>query len=129
MAESAYPAHHPHEQVDTAHAYIAATVRALRDRGIEVDRSHLDPMGPVDATIVAGGEALVWDEWSGWRIGAYVSGPQGERTVLRDARWLGGGVLLDPSAIAELVQSGGSLPLIRREAGVRGGRFDALRER
>jgi hypothetical protein len=129
MADSAYPAHHPVEQVDTAHGYVTETVTALNGRGIRVDRSHLDPMGPVDATIITGDSALVWDEWTGWRIGTYVSGRQGERTVLRDARLLGGGILLAPSAIAELVESGDSLPLITRAPDAQDGLFDALRTR
>lgn len=129
MADSAYPAHHPAEQVDTAHAYITETVTALNDRGIRVDRSHLDPMGPVDATIITGDNALVWDEWAGWRIGTYVSGRQGERTVLRDARLLGGGVLLAPSVIAELVARGDALPPVTRDPDARDGLFDALRTR
>lgn len=83
MSDSAYPAHHPVQQVDTAHGYITEAVAKLQSRGIGVDRSHLDPMGPVDATIILGENALVWDEWAGWRIGTFVSGRQGERTVLR----------------------------------------------
>ncbi|WP_396452482.1 DUF6292 family protein [Actinomadura sp.] len=129
MADSPYPAHHPVEQVDAAHAYITATVTALNDHGIRVDRSHLDPMGPIDATIITGDNALVWDEWDGWQIGAYVSGRQGERTVLRDAHLLGGGILLAPRAVAELVQNGGSLPLATRKPDARDGLFDALRGR
>ena len=127
MSDSEYPAHHPNPQVDAAHTYVTGTVTALLGQGIRVDRSHLDPMGPVDATIITGDNALVWDEWTGWRIGTYVSGRQGERTVLRDARLLGGGILLNPSAIADLVENGHSLPVVTREPNAQDGLFDALR--
>jgi len=39
-------------------------------------------MGPLDATIVFGSRALVWNEWTGWTIGAFISGQQGTRTIL-----------------------------------------------
>lgn len=127
MSDSAYPAHHPVQQVDTAHGYITEAVAKLQSRGIGVDRSHLDPMGPVDATIILGENALVWDEWAGWRIGTFVSDRQGERTVLKDARRLGGGVLLSPLDLAAMVESGTSKPLTTREPDARDGLFDALR--
>ncbi|MEO3827238.1 hypothetical protein [Actinomadura sp. B10D3] len=127
MSDSAYPAHHPVQQVDTAHGYITEAVASLQSQGIRVDRSHLDPMGPVDATIIFGDNALVWDEWTGWRVGTYVSGRQGERTVLKDARHLGGGVLLSLLDLAAMVGSGTSKPLTTREANASDGLFDALR--
>ncbi|QKW34681.1 hypothetical protein HUT06_12120 [Actinomadura sp. NAK00032] len=58
-----------------------------------------------------------------------MSGRQGERTVLRDARRLGGGILLSAPALADLVESGAALPLVTREADARDGLFDALRTR
>ncbi|MFC4050844.1 DUF6292 family protein [Actinomadura syzygii] len=122
------PAHHPDPEVDAAHGYITAVVEALGDRGIQVDRSWLDPKGPVDATVVTGGKALVWDEWTGCTFGLYVSGRQGERTVLKDGRRLGGGVLLPPAVLARLVETGSALPQVTREPGARDGLFDALRD-
>ncbi|MFI6500469.1 DUF6292 family protein [Nonomuraea typhae] len=65
-----------------------------------------DPFDPRDATILlADGDALVWDEESGWRRGRFVSGRKGVRTVLAGERHLGGGVLPEPAA---LLRRGGS---------------------
>ncbi|TDD91440.1 hypothetical protein E1293_02340 [Actinomadura darangshiensis] len=127
MSVSLTLAHHPDPEVDTAHAYIACGVRAFEALGIRVDASWLDPKGPVDATIITGDNAHVWDEWTGWRTGTFVSGRQGERTVLKDARRLGGGVLLSPVALAELVDTDSDLPPATRSANARDGLFDALR--
>lgn len=127
MSNLASPAHHPDQEIDAAHGYVTATVEALTRRGTRVIRSWLDPRGPVDATIVIGSSALVWDEWTGWRAGGYVSGRQGVRTVLDGAVQLGGGVLLDPGALADLHARGSTLPLVTREPGARDGLFDALR--
>ncbi|TDC76959.1 DUF6292 family protein [Actinomadura sp. 7K507] len=93
MSVSTVPAHHPDREVDCSHGYITDTAQKLAARGIPVRDAWLDPKGPIDATIVIGESALVWDEWTGWRIGTYMSGRQGVRTVLGDARQLGGGVL------------------------------------
>lgn len=123
------PAHHPDPEVNAAHGYITDLVEALNSRGVQVDRSWLDPKGPVDATIVTGDNALVWDEWNGCTFGLYVPGRLGERTVLKDARRLGGGVLLPPPVLARLVETGTALPPVTREPGDRDGLFDALRDR
>ncbi|MEU6999585.1 DUF6292 family protein [Nonomuraea sp. NPDC046570] len=67
-----------------------------------------DPFDPRDATIrLRDGSALVWDEESGWRRGEFVSGKQGERTVLAAPRYLGGGVLPEPGEVAGLLARGG----------------------
>ncbi|MEU6746993.1 DUF6292 family protein [Spirillospora sp. NPDC046719] len=121
-------AHHEDPEVDAAHGYVATVMDALAAQGIALGPSHLDPKGPVDATIRSGDRALVWDEWHGWRIGGYVSGRPGERTVLKDAVELGGGVLLRPAELADLVRRSATLPPVTREPGARDGLFDALRE-
>ncbi|MFI9560711.1 DUF6292 family protein [Nonomuraea endophytica] len=67
-----------------------------------------DPFDPRDATILlAGGDALVWDEESGWRRGRFFSGEQGVRTVLAGVRYLGGGVLPSPAEVVALMARGG----------------------
>ncbi|TDB89693.1 hypothetical protein E1264_07340 [Actinomadura sp. KC216] len=127
MSYLVYPAHHPDREIDTAHGYISTTVEALARLGVRVDHSWLDPRGPIDATIVTGGDALVWDEWTGWRAGTFLSGTQGERTVLRDAVQLGGSVLLEPERLADLYAHGSTLPFVTREPEARDGLFDRLR--
>jgi hypothetical protein len=128
MSDEERPAPHPDPEVDEAHGYITATVDALDALGLRVDRSWLDPKGPVDATILTDSFALVWDEWRGWVRGDYVSGRQGERTVLDNAAELGGGLLLDPRELAALVRDGRTAPPVgRRAAHSRDGLFDGLR--
>jgi hypothetical protein len=128
MSHERWPAPHPDLEVDEARGYITATVDALDTLGVRVDRSWLDPSGPVDATILTDSFALVWDEWRGWVRGDYVSGRQGERTVLENAAELGGGLLLDPRELAVLVRDGHTVaPVARRAAGARDGLFDGLR--
>ncbi|QFG25303.1 DUF6292 family protein [Actinomadura sp. WMMB 499] len=128
MPISTYVPHHPDHEVDAAHGYIQATVDAIADLGVPVSRAWLDPKGPVDATIVLDTQALVWDEWNGWRQGAYVSGQQGTRTVLGDAAPLGGGLLPVPARLARAVAHATLLPAWpRRRAGARDGLFDGLR--
>jgi len=127
MSVSRILAHHPDPEVDAAHGYITAMTSALASEGIEVRDAWLDPKGPIDATIITGDNALVWDELTGWRIGTYVSGRQGVRTVLKDARHLGGGVLPPSRAIVEVITNGSALPLVTREPDARDGLFDALR--
>jgi len=85
MTDDNLPAPHPVAEVDAHRPYITLVVMALGAQGVRAERSWMDPMGPIDATIVLPGSiALVWDEWTGWNIGTYESGRQGERTVLRD---------------------------------------------
>nr|BFE83634.1 hypothetical protein GCM10020093_062350 [Planobispora longispora] len=52
---------------------------------------------------LAGGEALVWDEESGWRWGRFVSGGPDACTVLAGSRYLGGGLLLRPERVPAAV--------------------------
>jgi hypothetical protein len=128
MSHESLPAPHPDQEVDEARGYITATVEALDALGLRVDRSWLDPKGPVDATVVTDSFALVWDEWRGWVRGDYVSGRQGERTVLENVAELGGGLLLDPRELAVLVRDGRTAaPVARRSADTRDGLFDGLR--
>lgn len=127
MSASPSPAHHPDQEIDAAHGYIADAARMLAARGLQISATWLDSKGPIDATIITGEEALVWDEWTGWRVGTYVTGRRGVRTALKDARRLGGCVLPSRLAIGELLPSGSALPLVTRERDARDGLFDALR--
>jgi hypothetical protein len=58
------------------------------------------PCDPRDATLkLADGTALVWDEESGWRLGAFVSGGRGAHSELTGVRYLGHGLLPKPERI------------------------------
>ncbi|MFG2086441.1 MULTISPECIES: DUF6292 family protein [unclassified Spirillospora] len=127
MSNPAFLARHPDPEVDASRGYITDVTRRLTARGIQVRDAWLDPKDPIDATIITGQNALVWDEWTGWRVGTYVSGRQGERTLLGDAYRLGGGLLLPPPELADLVENGSVRPLITRKPDARDGLFDALR--
>ncbi|MGI8336066.1 DUF6292 family protein [Actinomadura scrupuli] len=128
MSQEKRPLPHPDPEVDEARGYITDAVDALDALGVRVERSWLDPKGPVDATIVTDSFALVWDEWRGWVRGDFVSGRQGERTVLRNLTELGGGLLLDPRELAVLARDGRTVaPAGRRAADARDGLFDGLR--
>jgi len=113
------PRHHPHLWVDRLHPYMTTTFEGLVASGLYVRDSWLDPMGPRDATFVytdptanvPGKEfALVWDEVSGWRQGGFESGRQGERTVLSDTTYLGGGVLPQEKDLINRLRAGVSEP-------------------
>jgi hypothetical protein len=128
MSDEKRPAPHPDPEVDEARGYITAVAEALDALSMPVARSWLDPKGPVDATVLVDSFALVWDEWRGWVRGDYVSGRQGERTVLENVTELGGGLLLDPRELAVLVRDGRTAaPAARRAADTRDGLFDCLR--
>jgi hypothetical protein len=128
VTSNASPAPHPNPNVNEARGYTTAAVEALDALSLHVDKSWLDPMGPIDATIVTDSFALVWDEWRGWVRGTYVSGRQGERTVLDNATEIGGGLLLDPRELAVLIRDGRTAaPIAHRPAGARDGLFDGLR--
>ncbi|MCG5216841.1 DUF6292 family protein [Streptosporangium soli] len=92
-------------------AYVRRVAEALAAGGVEVLDWWDDPCDPRDATLrLAGDATLLWDEESGWRVGAFVSGEQGVRTVLDGVRYLGGGVLPRPEIVARLlaeVRAGG----------------------
>ena len=122
MPKYSAPAAHPDAWVDITRAYITAAVEALRDGGLTAGPSWLDPRNPRDATIifadpasnVSGQElALVWDEVTGWRQGRFQSGQQGQRTVLSDASYLGGGPLPAVREMTARLRAGISAP--RRE--------------
>ncbi|WP_106399481.1 DUF6292 family protein [Actinocorallia populi] len=121
------PHPHPDPEVDESRGYITAVARELSLHGVAVDRLWLDPCQPVDATIVTGGRALVWNETHGWAVGGFVSGEQGVRTVLAEALLLGGGVVPPPSEIARRAVLGRSEPLVVREIRARDGLNEVLR--
>jgi Family of unknown function (DUF6292) len=50
---------------------------------------------------LADGTALVWDEESGWRLGAFVAGGPGRHTELTKIRYLGHGLLPKPERVRE----------------------------
>ncbi|MFC5180142.1 DUF6292 family protein [Actinomadura harenae] len=112
MSERRSPvlAHHPDPWVDQIHGYVTHVVETLGRAGVRVEKCWLDPAGPRDATIVtrsaSADRALVWDEETGWRVGLFVSGRQGERTSLADISYLGGDVLLDGDAVLDRFLSG-----------------------
>jgi hypothetical protein len=119
MAERMGPPAHPDPWVNVTRGYVTKAVEDLTESGLKIDRSWLDPRDPRDATVIfrhpasnvsAAELALVWDEVTGWRCGTFESGQQGVRTVLSDARYLGGGVLLEGPELAGRVLSGASEP-------------------
>jgi hypothetical protein len=102
MDREIMPMRHPDPWVDILHCYVTRATKRLSAGGFLIESSWLDPRDPRDATIVFrypaaripdSKSALVWDEVGGWRQGAFMSGQQGERTVLTDVHYLGGGIL------------------------------------
>ncbi|MBG0814994.1 DUF6292 family protein [Planomonospora sp. ID82291] len=86
------------EWLDLPVAYVRQVAETLGDL---VATWWDDPCDPRDATIrLTDGTALVWDEESGWRRGRFFSGEKGERTVLTETLYLGGGVLPEPTKVA-----------------------------
>ncbi|MBO2454906.1 hypothetical protein J4573_48010 [Actinomadura barringtoniae] len=128
MPESQHPSRHPVPEVNLVHGYTTAVVDALIASGFGVHRSWLDPMNPIDATVILGRDALVWDEWTGWNMGEFVSGRQGERTVLREARSISASVLVEPRHLVQLIVGGVQSPMPRshRAPDARDGLVDAL---
>src|SRR5262249_9311956 len=121
---------HEDPWLNMLHGYVTDAVQALKNQGISVNRSWLDPRDPRDATIVFDEtSALVWDEEQGWQVGHYESGKQGERTQLTDTRFTGGGVLLEPNAMAHRLITGATAPQqkLRSYGDVRDGLDDTLR--
>ncbi|WP_157430069.1 DUF6292 family protein [Actinomadura oligospora] len=116
MAENVVVKPHEDAKLDVFRPYLTESVRALEAAGVEPTEAWLDPCGPRDATIVLGSRALVWDEESGWRVGGFVKGEPGVRTQLEDARYLGGGVLIEPAEVAERMAAGTSEPYRRFRA-------------
>jgi hypothetical protein len=127
----------PDPWVDVLRGYVTRTVEALATGNLLVERSWTDPYNPRDATIILSDPAtsvsaeklaLVWDEVTGWRRGAFVSGLQGVRTVLSDVSYLGGGVLPAENDIVNRVLAGASEPrqAYRSVANLRDGLDDAL---
>jgi hypothetical protein len=130
VAETYLPGNHEDPWLNMLHGYVTEAVQALTNQGVSVNRSWLDPRDPRDATIVYDEtNALVWDEEQGWQVGRYESGKQGERTQLTDTRFIGGGVLLEPSAMAHRLVTGATAPQqkLRSYGDVRDGLDDALR--
>lgn len=107
--------------------FISANVDALTALGFTLDDCWLDPSGPVDATLKLPQFTCVWNEQDGWSAGEFVSGRQGERTVLANARLLGGGVVLDPARFAVLLRDGATAePTKPRPIRARDGMNDSL---
>jgi hypothetical protein len=133
MEESSLPGMHENPWLNLLHGYVSEAVTALQNQGLSVDRSWLDPCDPRDATIVYTVDdktnALVWDEEHGWRVGRYESGRQGERTRLTEPAHLGGGVLIEPRAMAHRLVTGATAPgnKLRSYGDVRDGLDDILR--
>lgn len=108
MRVDCLPSTHPDPRVERTRGYVTAAALALGEAGLTIDRSWMDPLGPRDATIVLADFAMVWDEVSGWRRGRFVSGRQGERTVLSAASYVGGGVLIGGRELTTRVLDGAS---------------------
>jgi len=86
---------------DQPFRYACLVVEAL---GEAVESWWRGPCDPRTVTIrLTGGDALVWDEESGWRRGRYVSGGPAVPTLLTDTRYLGGGLLLSPERVPSAV--------------------------
>jgi hypothetical protein len=137
MSELTTPPAHPDAWVNLLHGYVTSTVERLTERSLTVERSWLDPRNPRDATIIfshpasnvsAEKLALVWDEITGWRRGAFESGHQGVRTVLSGDAYLGGGMLPSGQELAGRVLAGASEPrrVYRSVADLHDGLDDAL---
>ncbi|MCF6470784.1 hypothetical protein FAF44_20655 [Nonomuraea sp. MG754425] len=85
------------EWVQQPISYVQQVVDAL---STEVADWWEGPCDPRDATLrLADGAALVWDEESGWRLGAFVSGGRGRHTELSGIRYLGHGLLPRPERV------------------------------
>ncbi|MEU5877982.1 hypothetical protein [Spirillospora sp. NPDC047279] len=122
------PLPHVLPQVDAIRGYITQVAAALDARDLDVRNVWLDPMNPRDATFILRSRAVVWNESEGFVAGEFVSGAQGERTVLADPVKLGGGVLLAPGHAAWLIANDRvEAPAAYRDHGsVRDGLDDAL---
>lgn len=114
---------HPDPWVDLPFHYAAATLQGLQDAGMMIDRLWTDPSDPRDVTLVFQNlKALTWDEDHGWIVGGFVSGRQGERTVLAAPRQLIGKVLPAPAEVVAAIQAGtGTEPVRLRNYGERDG--------
>ncbi|GII93228.1 DUF6292 family protein [Sinosporangium siamense] len=79
--------------------YLLQVVETL---GVDVVDWWAGPFDPREATLrMVDGNALVWDEESGWRLGRLIAGERGLRSVLTDVRYLGGGLLPRPDRVPE----------------------------
>ena len=102
---------HADPWLDLLRPYVLDVVTTMARSGVRIQESWLDPRDPRDATIVcAGSVGLVWDEETGWRMGEFVDGRQGSRTVLRDVVHVGGGLLPSPAGLVQDVIEGGGQP-------------------
>ncbi|WP_034519387.1 DUF6292 family protein [Actinomadura rifamycini] len=128
MTGNLRPLPHPDPFVDVTRGYITAVADELAAGGVRLADVWLDPSDPRDATFVLGERALVWNETDGFVVGDFVSGAQGDRTVLRDPVRLGGGVLADPREVAgRLAGPAGGAPVrLRSYADGHDGFEDAL---
>jgi len=122
----------PHEDpwVNLPFQYAKSTLQKLQVGGYVVDRAWVDPSNPRDCTFVlSDSQALVWDEDFGWRTGGFISGRQGERTILADPRQLIGKILPAPAEVLDALRTGkATTPERLRNHGDRDGLDEKLRQ-
>lgn len=122
----------PHKDpwVNLPFRYATSTLQTLQADGYVVDRAWMDPSSPRDCTFVlSDSQALTWDEDFGWITGGFVSGRQGERTVLASPRQLIGKILPAPAEVLEALRTGKAAGLVRlRDYGARDGLDEKLRQ-
>jgi hypothetical protein len=129
MSDAGILRHHPIPRVEEIYGYVLRSIRDLQKRGLKVQRAHLDPCNPVDATIYVCSFALVWNEQIGWRCGEPESGEPGERTHLANSIELGGSVLLRPELLADFVASNSvGEPIRPRLISARDGLYEGARQ-
>jgi hypothetical protein len=124
----AEPVPHPDHWVNHPSGYIKGIIGHLITTGFVIDRAWMDPCQPRDATLVLSDlRAITWDEDRGLLLGRYVSGHQGERTVLADPVQLSKRILMEPAAVPAAVRAGrGTKPTQLRSHGTRDGLDEAL---
>lgn len=124
----AEPVPHPDRWVNHPSGYITGIMGHLITTGFVIDRAWMDPCQPRDATLVLSDlRAITWDEDRGLLLGRYVSGRQGERTVLADPVQLSKSILMEPAAVPAAVRAGrGTEPTRLRRHGTRDGLDEAL---
>ncbi|MGW4425400.1 DUF6292 family protein [Streptosporangium sp. NPDC004631] len=81
--------------------YVSRVVEALRSEVVGWWEGPYDPR--TITVLLIDGDALVWDEESGWRCGRYVIGDREHCTILTDTRYLGGGLLLTPERVPDAI--------------------------
>jgi hypothetical protein len=124
----AEPVPHPDRWVNRPWGFITGITGQLIKAGFVIDRAWMDPSQPRDATLVLSDlRAITWDEDRGLLLGRYVSGHQGERTVLTGSVQLSKRILMEPAAVPAAVRAGrGTKPTQLRSYGTRDGLDEAL---